>query len=311
MFLRRHFIQCALAFAAAPSFTAVPFTKSDRDFDENLVALIADPHVGASPAPSYMRDQLSSVVAEILRTHPLPRHAVLFGDLAWLAGLTADYRASMPALQLLENAGMKLVFGMGNHDRRDAFLEAWPGRNAHTKVPGRFVTVTALPSVDLLMLDTLTEGKIVVNPIMGGLGKAQQAWLAEVLPKWPRPVILCAHHPLHEISFRKGLFSDFLLNKCPSVCGYIHGHNHRWIPNWVQWSQTRATIFRTLGLPSAGFRGDIGYAMMRISSDEVTVRLYQSDFWYPGPNDPRPLRKTIVRDNNGQTCTFPLHPASS
>ncbi|MBQ7189310.1 MAG: hypothetical protein IJR99_07830 [Kiritimatiellae bacterium] len=305
MLLRRQFVKSVLAFATASSFASVPFTKSEGDFDETLVALLADPHVGASPAPGYMQAYLSDVVAEILRVHPLPRHAVLFGDLAWLTGFATDYRASAPALRLLEDAGVKLVFGMGNHDRRASFLETWPGRDAHTMVPGRLVTITSLPHVDLLMLDTLTEGKIGVNPIMGGLGKAQQAWLAETLPAWPRPVILCAHHPLHEISFKKGLLSDFLL-KCPCVCGYIHGHNHRWLPNWVQWSQTRATIFRTLGLPSTGFRGDIGYAMMRVTPHEVSVRLHQTDFWYPGPNDPRPLRKTIARDNNGQTCTFPL-----
>lgn len=302
---RRRFVGGTAAMMAAAVGAAAPFTRSKADFDENLTALIADPHVGGKPAPAYMLKRLRAIVADIMKLDRLPRRAVLFGDLAWLVGRVADYEASAPALKALQDAGVELAFGMGNHDNRDSFLEVWPDRGRESPVPGRIVSVTRLPHADLLMLDTLAPGKFGVNAIPGGLDKTQQEWLSASLPKWPRPVIVCAHHPIHELTVGKRPLCE-LLAECPSVAGYIHGHNHRWMPNWVQWSGSRAIILRTLGLPSAGFRGDIGYALMRTSPHSATVTLRQTDFWYPGPLDPNPLRTSIVQDNNGQTCTFQL-----
>ena len=44
---------------------------------------------------------------------------------------------------------------MGNHDRRDNFLQVWPEYAKTSPVKGRIVSKVEMPHVDLLMLDTL------------------------------------------------------------------------------------------------------------------------------------------------------------
>ena len=93
-------------------------------------------------------------VAEILKLDPLPSRAVVFGDLAWLWGNKMDYQCSAPYLKMLEDAGIPVTVGMGNHDRRSTFLEVHPRYAKTTKIPGRIVSVVDAGAVDFLMLET-------------------------------------------------------------------------------------------------------------------------------------------------------------
>ena len=127
---------------------------------------------------------------------PLPRHVLVFGDLAYLIGRKMDYLQSQPDLKLLVDAGIKLTIGMGNHDHRSSFLEVWPEDAERTRVPGNIVSVASLQHADFIMLDSLNEttGPGEWNPVPGALRKEEQDWIAANLPTWPRPFFLGAHH---------------------------------------------------------------------------------------------------------------------
>ena len=86
---------------------------------------------------------------------PLPKHVILFGDLAFDHGRECDYKAAKEVLQPLYDAGIKIVHGMGNHDRRLNFAKYFPEAAAQTVVPGRIVTVVSLAHCDFIMLDSL------------------------------------------------------------------------------------------------------------------------------------------------------------
>ena len=81
-------------------------------FDDNLSVLISDPHVNGDPAIVkylYPREWLIKTVTEILAMRPLPKHVILFGDLAFDHGRECDYKAAKEVLQPLYDAGIKIV----------------------------------------------------------------------------------------------------------------------------------------------------------------------------------------------------------
>ena len=102
MLTRRFFIGgLAAAFAAGPQKL---FAKDEAEFDDNLLVFLSDVHAGAAKTCKWARKKLKESVAEILKMRPLPRNVLVFGDLAHVCGLGADYDASRPQLKLLEDA---------------------------------------------------------------------------------------------------------------------------------------------------------------------------------------------------------------
>ena len=195
---------------------------------------------------------------------------------------------------------------MGNHDKRGPFLAQYPQYEKTTKIPGQIVSVVPLPGADFIMLDSLQEGKDKSNPVGGMLSKEQQDWLAESLPKWERPFFLGAHHAGCELKIGKQGLNNFLFS-CPKHAGFIHGHEHRWIQTWTRLDYKHTTIHRTLGLPSTGHWGDIGYVLFRELPDRFTATCVQKDFYFPSPRKPeaRPaVWDAIAQEHNGQYCTF-------
>ncbi len=290
------------------------FTGGAAEHDPNLTVLMSDIHVnGQKEGTTYQRDKFAETVAEILRLDPLPARAVLFGDIAWLWGNKMDYECSAPYLKLLEDAGISVTIGMGNHDRRSAFLEVHPKYARSTKVPGRIVSVVDAGKVDMLMLDALQgtddRGPKDMGPGHGALSTEQQDWVLDALPKWKKPVFVCSHFPVHELT-AGGKPLDRLLLASPNVAGYIHGHDHRWYTKHMRKNWVDTLLKRSLCLPSTGHWGDIGYALMRTDADKAVVTLRQRDFFYPRPEpmDPadRELWKIVVRENQGLSCSFLL-----
>jgi len=290
------------------------FAGGPAAHDPDLTVFLSDVHVnGKKDGPTYQRDKFAAVVAEILKMDPLPARAIVFGDLAWLYGQKEDYQCSAQYLKLLDDAGIAVTIGMGNHDRRSTFLEVHPKYAQTTKIPGRIVSVVDAGNVDFLMLDGLqgTDDRDPKDsgPVPGAISKDQQDWVLDVLPKWKKPVFVCSHFPDNELKAGGKPLAKLLIS-APNVVGYIHGHNHRWYAKYMQegWSSTR--IKRTLCLPSTGHWGDIGYTLMRVKGNTATASLIQHDFFYPSPEpmDPadRELWKLVVRDNQGMICTFPI-----
>ena len=285
--------------------------------DPALVAFISDCHVNGQTEVEHARHQeakFKEAVAEILRCDPLPSHVLCFGDLAYLWGNKKDYEACAPVLKLLKDAGIAVTIGMGNHDRRSAFLEVFPEYAERTRVPGNIVTVTDAGPVDFIMLDSLQgkddRGPRAPGPGGGVLSPAQQEWLRDTISRLKKPTFVCAHHPVGGMSVCGARLSTLLMDT-PLVPGYLHGHDHKWYTSYKWKSWTNPAILKSLCLPSTGHWGDIGWADMRVANGLATVSLHQSDYFFPRPDPQEPganraLWKSNVADNQGRTCSFPL-----
>ena len=292
------------------ALTANYISRADTGaFDDNLAVFISDPHVNADPTISrymYPREWLVKTVSEILALRPRPRHVFCFGDLVFDHGMEGDYQEARKILTPLTDAGIKMVHAMGNHDRRLNFAKHFPEAAAQTVVPGRFVTVTHLPHCDFIMLDSLkgdNDGKV-RGPVEGELNQAEANWLKANLPTWKRPVFLGAHHSIRELHVGKTSLIEFL-GACPNFAGWIHGHDHRWLPNWTTAWNTKRRTLRLLTLPSNGLWGDIGYVLFKMDAKSAVATLVPKDFWNPVPGRPSAaVCNSMLSSRANQSCVF-------
>ena len=310
---RRSFIAAGFGFGvAAVSRGADLFTGARADFDDSLTVFLSDVHVCGAPFDRwvYTRDEFARRVAAILAMRPLPRRVVVFGDIAFGGGDIRDYRVAKPQFDLLKAAGIRVVLGTGNHDRRNTMLEVFPDCAKDSPVPGRIVSVVDLGSADLVLLDSLRgEDGRYDGPVDGALDAAQQEWLADFLPRCTRPVLVGAHHEARELSV-KGRPIVSLLKRSPTCAGWIHGHNHVWKKTGLYgWGDANEDVIRSLTLPSGGLWGDIGYVTFRTSADGARADLVQLDHWFNDryrKGEARPaVDQAILDENRGQYCLFP------
>jgi 3',5'-cyclic AMP phosphodiesterase CpdA len=254
--------------------------------DQNLVALCADPHATADPKLTDQRAGLTQTVHDILACNPQPAHVLIYGDLAYHHGEPTDYLELKQWLKPLEDAGIHWDACPGNHDRREPFLKAFPDRLTNKPlVPGRLVTVVRTPHADFILLDSCLE-----DSIPGGIDEPQRAWLEQTLAAPGKPVFVGAHHPLGETGVTAVLRSH------PLCKGYIFGHVHTW-------TQQAHDGIETLGLPSTGQGGDIGYVLVKLSADKAVFTLHQHDY-YPtqpagGPRKTEPEWQRRTEQNQG------------
>lgn len=306
---RRDFLVATGALGATMPFGG---SATEHTIDPNLSVFLSDTHVpGDGVVPdkweidfTAMESRLKATVAEILEMDPRPANVVVFGDICYLRGEAADYVRVEPIFRRLARAGVRVVLGLGNHDRREPFLAAFPEYRTSTLVPGEVVSRVSLGSADLILLDTLDEsnrGKARISP-------AQERWMRENLPVWERPFFLGGHHRAAEVPFGNGPLEWFVvgLEKCR---GYVHGHWHTW-QEWTMFDWGRGSVKRAISLPSTGFWGDIGYVRFRTSGSLATATLVQKDFYFPrhqpDPAKRDPMWAVRVRENNGRTVHFAI-----
>ena len=319
---RRDFLKgwaASAALVGAGGCSTVPAFGTLRR-DETLVALVSDCHVGNWRSTPYQGEKFAECMARILALDPLPARMFIPGDLAYLWGRKEDYELSRRLLQPVLDAGIEITIGMGNHDRRENFLERWPEYAGRSPVPGRIVSKVRGAHFDYIMADTLdqpAETDRWITP--GALDDAQREWLKAECAAAKRPLLVMAHHPAGELgipgkgdspaSARK--FGELIMgpkDAPTNCCGFIHGHNHRWYVtrSLKHWSE--GVVGQTAGLPSTGHWGDIGYCLLREYPDRAELSLVQYDFFTPKPSledaEPNPSWQAVVRDNAGKRCTF-------
>ena len=288
--------------------------------DETLIAVLADCHVGAWKSPEYQGVKFAECIARVLALDPLPSRMFILGDLAYLWGRREDYELSRRLLQPVLDAGIEITIGMGNHDRRENFLERWPEYADRSPVKGRIVSKVSGVHFDYIMADTLDQPEQTDKWITPGvLDGEQREWLKAECAAAKRPLLVMAHHPAGELGFPgKGntassarKFGELIMgtkDAPTSCCGYIHGHDHQWYVtrSLFHWSNSR--VGNTACLPSTGHWGDIGYALLREHPDRAELSLVQYDYFAPKPQDagaaPKPAWQAIVSDNAGKRCTF-------
>ena len=318
---RREFLKgCAAAtLVGASGCSTMPVFGKLRK-DETLIAILSDCHVGNWNSTKYQGVKFAECVARVLALDPLPAKMLIPGDLAYLWGRKEDYELARRLLQPVVDAGIEVTIGMGNHDRRENFLEYWPEYADRSPVSGRIVSKVRGVHFDYIMADTLdqpTETDKWITP--GTIDNAQREWLKAECAAAKRPLLVLAHHPACELgtpgkgststSARK--FGELIMGtkeKPTNCCGYIHGHDHRWYVtrSLRHWSEGR--VGQTAGLPSTGHWGDIGYCLLREYPDRAELTLVQYDYFSPKPLSadvaPNPEWQAIVRDNAGKRCTF-------
>ena len=268
---------------------------ADVPLDADLVALFSDLHVSAGPSGRRQREGLARCVREVLDCNPRPAHVLFFGDLSLDHGETNDYRVLKALVRPLEESGVAWHACFGNHDRREPFFAVFPERRtAEAAITNRMVSVVSTPHANFVLLDSCLEG-----PVGGAVDDAQRAWLRETLVIGRNPMFVGAHHPLRETAVAEVLLSS---GHC---AGYVYGHNHVWKPE-------RQMDIGTLGLPSTGHWGDIGYVLVKISVDEAVFTLHQFDFYAPQPAARPEEAKAEWRErtakNNGLQWRVQLHP---
>lgn len=293
---------------AAESYA--PEKRDRRRMDPSKTVLMSDIHIcgefkdGKPIKYPYNPTSLNLRIEEILSMRPLPANVIVFGDVAWDYGLEEDYVYAAELLKPLEEAGIKVTMALGNHDRREPFFKVFPKYAEQTPVPGRAVSIVALPDVDIIMLDSLAQLPDLKpkqkTTVSGEIDDAQLRWLKDYLEKCERPVILGAHHPLKEM---KPLID--IIAGSDKVAGYIYGHNHIWGKAAV-FVRPRKGIHMvpTVALP-ATFYGDIGFAVLHTDSEKAHIEFSSKDFWWPQPSEEAPMEwRQRVKDLQKEECTF-------
>ena len=308
-------------FIGAAAATATPVVAkammAGNCVDENLSVFISDIHVsgvGVKGQPTYQNPLFEKAVDEILEMRPRPKRVICFGDIALWRGRHEDYEASLPGFKRLTDAGIELFLTMGNHDKREVFLKYHPQYAKASPVPGRIVSVVDLGTCDLLLLDSLQEGtggEGTDNPVPGAIDKAQWDWLKDEAKRRTRPFLCGAHHAPQELTQTvdgKKTSVLSILRDAPMFRGWVHGHDHTWSKDFYMKGWGARTLFRKAVLPSTGWWGDIGYAVMRTFADRAELSLMENDFFFPNPlkeSEGRPrLWDEILAENRGARCTF-------
>lgn len=291
--------------------------RGKRKIDPATAVLLSDIHISgefvddksAERIPKYYPYNptcLKLRIAEILQMRPLPANVLVFGDVAWDYGLEEDYRYAAELLSELEQAGIKVTLGMGNHDRRAPFFKVFSEYTKSTKVDGRVVSVVEMPDFDFVMLDSLAELPNLrlrqATTVSGEISGGQIEWLQEFVKGRSRRVVLGSHHPLGEM----GNLEKFIVNT-PQVAGYVYGHLHIWSKSArVVRPRKELHMVPTVGLP-ATFYGDIGFAVMRSTPTAVTFEYSSKGFWWPQPKENPPAEwQSRAEDLACERCKFLL-----
>jgi len=306
---RREFLDGLFFMAGASALGGCRWLGTGDGFDAARTVFISDVHVGPE---GYQLGRFARVVDEILALSPRPKNVVCFGDIAYLRGTVEDYRASRPQFQRLLDAGIRLTFGLGNHDRRRNFLEVWPEYRERMLMDEFVVSEADLGTCDLLMLDTLHEPD---NPeaekrgwITDGQFKEKRlAWLKAEVARRRRPFFLAAHHPIHEITDGDHKAVNDIVMETKFCVGWIHGHDHAW-KSWLlrnsksKWGDN--DFKRSLCLPSTGHWGDIGYAVAQSDAGSLRVDYRGLDHYFPTPEGRTALDDDLIAEKRGAFLTF-------
>ena len=152
-----------------------------------LIAQITDIHLGFEPdnPDEFNRKRLDQTLKSLAALKPLPDLLLATGDLADTGEDAVSYARLKEAV-----AGfpIPIFYAMGNHDGRQAFLDAFPGAG---HADGFIQYAIEDGAIRILVLDTLEDGRH-----GGGYCDARAAWLRARLDEQPaRPTLIALHHP--------------------------------------------------------------------------------------------------------------------
>lgn len=172
--------------------------------------------------------RLQRVLERVRATEVTPAFILVTGDLV-NNGQAAEYHTLNRHLPALQNFGVPVLLGMGNHDDR-GFFRQWVLGEATTAEPQPYYHSTLINGVNVIMLDSQVPGQV-----HGYVDEAQLAWLAEELAK-PVAVghLLALHHPpvsstvalLEPLGLHNAATLAAIVAKHTNVLGILSGHIH-------------------------------------------------------------------------------------
>lgn len=200
-----------------------------------------DTIIGLDPAKRF-----ADALAHALARHSDAQGIVLMGDLTH--GVTVSEYELLKAI--LADVPLPITFMMGNHDRREAFLQVFP--KACLDSAGFVQSSFDIGDWRAITLDTLDGPPYPDKHHSGLLCADRLAWLSGQLEQAKdKPVVLCIHHPLGDIGFHmmdrikleNGPAVIDLIKKHPMPVHVLAGHVHRTISG--QWHGVPYTIFKS------------------------------------------------------------------
>ena len=253
------------------------------------IAQITDLHVttGRDPLNSLRNEQrLRQVLRSIHELQPRPTAIIASGDLVD-NGEAAEY-AELKAI--LAEAEIPIYFAVGNHDRRDAFLEAFGGPGARCDENGFVQYAIDFGELRMVVCDTLNEGhdQAAFTPERG-------AWLAATLAADPNtPTIVILHHP-PILSGVKWMDPDPQAPWIAEVAEAIRGHD-----------QVRAVLCGHVHRAFHGLLAGRVVATSPATSIQVTLNLTPVDMERPDGREilvAEPPGYVLVMADQGQVTT--------
>ncbi|MEM9434433.1 MAG: phosphodiesterase [Pseudomonadota bacterium] len=197
--------------------------------------IFSDLHICASGETIIGLDpevKLRQALAHATARHGDADHVVFLGDLTH-HGRLEEFQLLRDILSSLD---LPTTFLVGNHDRRERFLEVFG--EAPTTASGHVQTSVKLGHTTLITLDTLDGPPYPAGHHSGRLCEHRLGWLeAELDRAQPGPVLLAMHHPPVETGF-EGMDAIRLkddaafwnvIAACESPVHLLCGHVHRTI----------------------------------------------------------------------------------
>ncbi len=222
-----------------------------------------------------------AVLAQALERHSDASALILLGDLAH-SGQSAAYTALR---ELLAPVKMPILPMVGNHDRREAFVAAFPDA-PHSK--GGFIqTACDFGNWRALTLDTLLGPPYREDEHFGFLCEDRLEWLKDQVARASgRPLLVCTHHPpfqtgipgMDKIRLSNGAeVLDILADHGSAylICGHVH-RTISGTTRGVPWSMIKSPCHQgpldlnsgdsSLSLDETG-----GYAIVLLTENGVIV----------------------------------------
>ena len=191
-----------------------------------LLAHLSDSHLTTGPLAGGPAAGLHAALGRLLGLPTRPDAAVITGDLTD-HGHPEEYHQ---LTELLAGLPLPVYLAAGNHDNRDALLDAFAG-TPQLAGGDRARYAVDLPGATLLALDSLIPGQGA-----GRVGTDQLAWLDTELSKQPEtPALIAVHHPpvpvgipfLDGIRLLDAVALAEVVGAHPQVVRVLCGHVHR------------------------------------------------------------------------------------
>jgi Icc protein len=226
---RRQFLSLGLALAggvvAMEPRSGRAETVKDRK-DMVRWAWLSDTHIAADPGNRfrgfYPHRNFRAALSHI--TSNLPDGMVITGDIARSRGDSDAYDHVRSMLAPIAEK-RPIYLGVGNHDNRRNFLEAFESADENGEAVKDKHVVTAMAGpVRMIVLDSL----LFTNVFGGMIGREQRTWLETYLHVCDdTPTIIFLHHtPRADLLDNRRLFE--ILAPCTKVKAVVYGHSHKY-----------------------------------------------------------------------------------